>query len=533
MDDSKLRSIEVLNVSESSMSVNEFDLQVPTYLGLKGERLNFAITSICSVGFLLFGYDQGLMGSLLTQPGFCETFPIIDPGTNAANSILQGLTVASYGIGCVVSSLSTIYLGDKLGRVKLMFLGLIIIIIGGILQSTAVESITFLIIARFITGLGNGLNTATVPLYQSETSKAHNRGMLICYEGGFIALGVCFGYWIDFAFYFSKNQTSWRIPIAFQCIFPLMMCPYILKLPESPRLLMRRGNFHEAKRVFAALYQVPINDQIVDEQIRDIEEALEFENKTSGKSFFSQGETKNFQRTCLALFCQFMQQICGIHLTTYYAGTFLETHLGLSPLISRVISGFNGTEYFFALVTTILLVEKIGRRPLFIGGVLGQAAVMAAISVTMYLTNYENSLIKAYALAFLLFIFNTCYGLSLLSLCWLYPPEISPLNCRAGITGLSTAVNWLTSAMVAVSVPIMFERFQYYYTFAIFAAINFLMIPVLYVLYPETKGRSLEEMDIIFAMTSRWQPWEAVSIAGALPKIHAGDFDDIESQLSE
>ncbi|KAK7686906.1 hypothetical protein QCA50_009983 [Cerrena zonata] len=153
------------NASKSSESFAN-DNQIPTYLGLKGQKLNTAISTMCGVGFLLFGYDQGVMGSLLTLPAFREAFPTIDLELNPQNDTLQGFTVAVYELGCMASALSTIYLGDRLGRLKTMLLGVAIMFVGGILQAASV---------KIVTGVGNGFNTATVPVYQSETSKAHNR----------------------------------------------------------------------------------------------------------------------------------------------------------------------------------------------------------------------------------------------------------------------------------------------------------------------------------------------------------------------
>ncbi|ODV68050.1 putative sugar transporter [Hyphopichia burtonii NRRL Y-1933] len=522
------------NASKSSESLAN-DNQIPTYLGLKGQKLNTAISTMCGVGFLLFGYDQGVMGSLLTLPAFREAFPTIDLELNPQNDTLQGFTVAVYELGCMASALSTIYLGDRLGRLKTMLLGVAIMFVGGILQAASVKSVAFLIVARIVTGVGNGFNTATVPVYQSETSKAHNRGMLICFEGCLITLGIAISYWVDFAFYFTKGQISWRFPIAFQCVFPMIMFPFILKLPESPRLLMSKGNVHEARRVFASLYDVPVNDHLIDEQIREIEEVLSIERQASAggnSSLFSQGEKRNFQRTCLAAFCQFMQQICGINLITYYAGTIFEVYIGMPPLESRILAACNGTEYFIASIITIFIIERVGRRPLFIWGTAGQCLTMVCLSITIYLAKYKDSDSAAIGAAFLLFAFNTFFALSLLSLTWLYSPEVSSLTCRAATSGVSTAANWVTNFLVVMIAPIMFQRIEHY-TYATFAVINFLMIPVFYFLYPETKRRSLEEMDVIFTMTPKWQPWKSVQIARTLPYIHAGAVDDVEAKMKE
>lgn len=501
------------------------DLSIPTYIGLKGKKLNLAISSICGVGFLLFGYDQGVMGSLLTLESFRKQFPSIDVVDNGDRATLQGFAIAVYELGCMTSALATIYLGDRLGRLRTIMLGMCIMFVGGALQAGSTKSIAFLIVARIISGLGNGFNTATVPVYQSETAKAHNRGKLICIQGSIITLGVCISYWIDFGFYFTSGEISWRFPVAFQCIFPLIMFPFILRLPESPRWLMKRGNQKEARRVFSALYDLPPNHNIINEQIMEIHQAIELEKSTNpNESFFSkvfsQGKTRNFQRLSLAFWSQILQQICGINLITYYAGTIFESRIGMSPLISRILAACNGTEYFLASIFTIFIIEKVGRRPLFIWGTTGQFFTMLFLFVTNYIAERDDNKGAGIGAAFLLFVFNTFFALSLLSLTWLYPPEIANLHNRAITASFSTAANWISNFAVVMCCQPMFEGIGSY-TYLVFAGINLAMIPVFVFLYPETKGRTLEEMDLIFSKTPTNKPWQSVKIARELPYLHA------------
>lgn len=517
--------------SEEKYSEEEYNDEVPTFLGFKGNHLNAAVTVMCGVGFLLFGYDQGVMGSLLTLDSFRGTFPKINTQLHPENSTLQGAVIALYEVGCLISALSTMYLGDHFGRLKLIFTGCLIMIIGGALQAGS-TNVTFLVIARIFSGLGNGLLTSTVPLYAAECSKAHSRGRLLCIHGSLITLGICISYWVDFAFYFTEKygEVSWRFPVAFQCVFPLSIIGFIFKLPESPRWLMGKGRVEEARVVFAALYDLPVNHPVVEEQVMEIQESLAIEeragaNKFSVKALLKQGEKKNFQRVNLAGWSQVMQQICGINLITYYAGTIYETNIGMSPFNSRVLAACNGTEYFLASLIPIFIIEKVGRRPLFLFGTTGQFLTMLFLFVSMEMAEkgHKGAAVGA---AVLLFIFNTFFGVSLLSLTWLYPPEISSLEVRAPTTAISTACNWGFNFMVVMITPVCFERIKHH-TYLIFAGINFLMIPVFFFLYPETKGRTLEEMDLIFAKTPEWQPWKSVKIAREMPFAHSGLVGDV------
>lgn len=135
----------------------------------------------------------------------------------------------------------------------MIFLGSSIMVVGATLQCSS-YSLAQLIVGRLITGFGNGMNTSTVPTWQSETSKSHRRGQLVMVEGALITCGVMMSYWIDFgASYLEPSSSAWRLPIAIQLIFALFILCFILGLPESPRWLILKGQEDEAVEVLCAL----------------------------------------------------------------------------------------------------------------------------------------------------------------------------------------------------------------------------------------------------------------------------------------
>lgn len=504
------------------------------FLGLNGSKLNFYIACMAGTGFLLFGYDQGVMGSLLTLKSFRETFPEIDATGDKSKATLQGAAIALYEIGCMASALLTIYFGDKIGRLKTIFLGAFIMLIGGVLQACS-YLLPHLIVARIVTGFGNGFITSTVPVWQAEVAKVKMRGKLIMLAGSLIALGITISYWIDFAFYFLDGLVSWRFPIAFQCVFPLILLPFILKFPESPRWLLKKGRVEEASIVFSALYAVPDNDRFVDEQIKEIQSSIELEKKAGAEKFmfgdiFKQGRTRNFHRTCLAAATQMMQQISGINLITYYAGTIFEDYIHMTPLNARILAACNGTEYFLASLLGFWTIERFGRRFLLIWGAVGMSLTMAILTGTNWKADQGDSG-AGIAAAVFLFVFNSFFGMSYLGLTWLLPPELLPLSIRAPGAAISTATNWVFNFMVVMITPVAFANIGPY-TYTIFAAINALMVPVSYFFYPETAGRSLEEMDIIFSQTPINEPWKAVWIEKSLPYMHLGMNDEEKAQAT-
>lgn len=197
--------------------------------------LSLVVGAIGATAFLLQGYDQGVMNGLLTLPTFERQFPSINTSADhsQSRSILQGTVVAIYEVGCAIGALSCFVIGDILGRRKTIFLAACLVIIGTTLQATPF-SLAQMIVARVVTGLGVGALTATVPMWVTECSKAHNRGRLVMLEGCFAIGGVALANWLNFGFYFLKNNpVNWRFPIAFQSVFAIIVLSLIMFLPGT------------------------------------------------------------------------------------------------------------------------------------------------------------------------------------------------------------------------------------------------------------------------------------------------------------
>jgi len=294
------------------------------FYGLKGTKLNIAIAVIAGTDFALFGYDQGVMGGLLTLGSFIKYFPEIDsnnppPGSSKSHAAtIQAITVGAYTLGCFFGAVATIWLGNMLGRKKTIFIGSAIMIVGAILQ-TASYGLAQLIIGRWITGFGNGMNTSTVPTWQSETSKPHRRGQMVMIEGSMIVFGVMLSYWLDLGFSFLEpSSIAWRFPIAFQIILALFILVMIPGLPESPRWLVLKGREEEALEVLAALSDLPMDDKKVEAEFQAVKDVTEEMSRGGFRDCFKRNKNRNFHRTVLGYVNQMFQQISGINLVIYY-----------------------------------------------------------------------------------------------------------------------------------------------------------------------------------------------------------------------
>ncbi|KZT12841.1 general substrate transporter [Laetiporus sulphureus 93-53] len=476
---------------------DEIRAAVPT---LRGRRLTAALAFVAGTGFTLFGYVQYIMA--LTRPlQFEKVFPqVVEEDNHPNHATLQSFIVAIYEIGCLFGALSNLWLGDKLGRRKTIFLGGTIMIIGAILQATSF-SYAQMIVARIVTGLGNGLNTSTVPSYHAECSPAAKRGSFIMIEGSLITFGIMISYWIDFAFYWlTGSSAQWRVPISLQIVLALIMIGGIMMLPESPRWLAKHGRDVEALAVISALEDKDYTSESVQVMYHGIREAIAAESRSGPtemspiREVFTNGRSQNFRRTSLGVINQCFQQITGINLITYFQ-TILFQRLGLNDVQSRIVAAANGTEYFLASLIAIALIDRVGRRPLMLFGAIGQTITMILLAV---LGSISTSGCQVASIV-LLFVFNSFFAIGWLGMTWLYPAEIVGLRIRAPANAFSTASNWIFNFVVVMIVGPSFSNISWR-TYIVFASLNAFIIPVVYFFFPETTGRSLEDMDVVFAV---------------------------------
>jgi len=421
-----------------------------------------------------------------------------------------GVVVASYSLGCFFGTIASIFLGDRLGRLKSIFFGSATMLVGAILQTTA-YSLPQLIAGRIICGIGNGINTSTVPVWQAECSKPHRRGVTAAFDLSLVLAGVAVAYWVDLGLsYAEPSSVAWRFPIALQLLFIIIVMAVIFLMPESPRWLIMKDRYDEAGRVLQAINDVELDHPLITNQIQAIRVTLAVAGQGKFTHIFNTGTPNNLHRTLLSYGIQVLQQLAGINVITYYAASIYQEQIHLSPLVSRILAGVTSTVYFFSAFPTYFTIERFGRRTLLMTGSAGMAISMAVMAGALS----QNTTAAGLAATTFIFVYNFFFANGWNPVPWLYPSEVVPLAIRQQANAFAVSANWIFGFMIVMVSPLMFTALGWK-TYIFYAAINFATVPIIYFCYPETAYRSLEEMDIIFSKSKGFL--DVVKVAQAEP----------------
>ncbi|KAF6802603.1 hexose carrier [Colletotrichum sojae] len=477
---------------------------------LQGQKLVLAVSVLTSLGFMLIGYDNGLMGGLVNAPAFNITFDSPDP-------TMTGLIVAIYEIGCFLGCVATAFFGEKLGRRRTIGTGCAIMVIGAIVQASSYGR-TQLIVGRVVSGVGMGIVNSTVPVLQAEFSPKSSRGIYVCAQLSTLNFGIFLIYWIDYAFSSHIESYAWRIPVALQCMCILPMFAILQIIPETPRWLAAHDRPDECLAVLRRL-KCNEDENSIKFLHNSIMQTVAYEASASSSSWrdlLVNDRIKSQRRFLIACAIQGFQQLGGINAIIYYSGTLFEKSIGFDNHMASLMAGFLQTWFFAASFIPWFLIDRVGRRPLVSAGILlngtrtdeeqllSMISVMAAVMATqaglIYQVQNETSIAHAAGIgaAVMLFIFQGAFTIGFQATVWVYPSEILPLRIRQVGSSVSSGVNWIFNYMIVQITPIAIANIGWR-TYIIFAVLNATWVPIIYLFFPETKGLELEDVDRLFA----------------------------------
>ena len=377
-------------------------------------------------------------------------------------------------------------------------------------------------------GLGVGGFTATVPMWVSECVKADFRGRLVLLQGSFAIGGIVIAAWLEFGmFYVKNNSANWRFPVAFQSTFAIIVISFVLFLPESPRWLVKKDRLEEARGVLAQLDGLPLDSELVSIDLAAIRASLVDDHIGTSSSPFSLTKNRHLHRTILAVYANFVSQMTGVNIVTFYSTTILQTELHYSATVARIISGCLQIWQFVAATSAIFIIDRFGRRKLLIW-----AAIGMGISQTCLAGLSSDLTDKSAADAALFFYFTALFSVpvGLFLVPYMYAAEITPLRVRTKVTAMSAATNWLFNFLVAEVTPIGFATISWRY-YIIYAAISAFSAVVFILFFPETKGRTLEEIDEIFLQSH--SIFDPVKVEKNLPRQAVITTDTLKHAVEE
>ncbi|WFD05111.1 hypothetical protein MVES1_000437 [Malassezia vespertilionis] len=476
MDEVDPIPIPLVDMSESTNPLSQ--------MGYRGNALMLFVTCFASLGVFMFGYDQGVMSGILTDPSFAAYFK-----NPSATQI--GTMVAILEIGAFITSLMSGVLADIYGRKRVIVWGALLFSLGGLAQTMA-NGFAMMVIGRFVSGFGVGFLSMIVPTYQSEVSPAENRGKLACIEFTGNIVGYMASIWFDYGCSFFSGNASWRVPLSVQPLIGLTLAFGCVLLPESPRWLLDKGQGKEAMHVLTDLHCTddPGNTRAKLEYW-EIQNSVLQMHAQGDRSYKAMWKTLR-HRTLIGMSSQMFAQLNGINVISYYAPLVFESAgwLGRDAIL---MAGINAIVYVASTIPTWFLVDTWGRRPILLSGSLLCALTLMLCGLFLR----ANASYTPQAVVFCVILFNAAFGYSWGPIPWAWTPEIMPLAFRAKGASLSAATNWFFNWIVGQLTPVLQETIYWrlYILHAFFCLCSFVVV---YYCYPETQGVPLEEMDTIF-----------------------------------
>lgn len=482
-----------------------------------GHTMTWAVNLIAGIAIMFYGFDQGVMSGVNNTHDYQRRMGILsDPQTESDAAKIGGIVAVYYG-GTLIGALIAGSLGDKIGRVKTIIFACMWAIFGAALQASA-RNITWMCLSRVLTGIGTGQLNALVPVWTSELSHHEGRGAAMGFEFLLNIAGLALAYWIEFGLRGARSEgLRWRLPLAIQIVFLVVLLIMVPLFPESPRWLAKVGKTDDARHVLTVLRSSKGEtteelNQKVDSEFQGILEAVEIERQHDDTTTYWTMLTKNDplhlrRRTWLIIWLQIMQELVGIGVITVYAPTVFQ-QAGYSEYKSNLLSGINDLSYMMSVLVAVVTLDRVGRRVTLYWGaiVMGLALIIAGVGARYSMDASLTSHIRQSWGAVVttgVFVYTATFGASWLTVPWLVPTEIMPLFVRAK-GGCWSVVGWsIGNAVVTEIAPFLFNAITYW-TFILFGILNFLTLPNIYFLYPETAGRSLEDMDVLFESDSIW-----------------------------
>lgn len=482
-----------------------------------GEHLTIAVFCLMvAFGGFVFGYDTGTVSGFVNMGDFKKRFATHRAsGEYTFSDTRVGLIVSIFNIGCAVGGIVLSKIGDMRGRRMGLTASMFIYIVGIIVQISAQHAWYQIMIGRLITGLAVGMVSVLSPLFISETSPKAIRGTLVVCFQLFITLGILIGNIVTYGTKSYSNSVTWRVPLGLCFAWAMFLMFGMSLMPESPRYLVEKNMIEEAKLSIARSNKKSPEDPFVYEEVQLIQNGIDKE-RLAGSASWSElvtGKPKILYRVIMGIMLNSLQQLTGDNYFFYY-GTTIFKAVGLSDSFqtSIILSAVNFGSTFLG----IYLIDRWGRRKVMMMGSICMfiSMLIYAIlgSVRLYAgaqgdnTNTRKPVgdgMIFISCVYILFFASTWAGG-----CYAIVSETYPLRIRAKGMSVATAANWLWGFLISFFTPFITSAIHFYYGFVFAGCLIFSFFYVYFFVF-ETKGLTLEEVDLLYA--SGVKPWQSGS----------------------
>ncbi|KAL3423428.1 MFS monosaccharide transporter [Phlyctema vagabunda] len=413
--------------------------------------------------------------------------------------------VAILSAGTFCGALLAAPLGDsRMGRRLSLIIAVGIFCLGVLFQTLAMK-LPLLVAGRFFAGLGVGIISVLVPLYQSEMAPKWIRGTLVCAYQFAITCGLLLAAVVNILTEHMDNHNAYRIPLALQFVWAAVLLLGLALLPETPRFLIKRGLHNAAASSLSRLRRLDITHPALIEELAEIKANHEYELSLGPSTYRDVflGSPHLGRRLLTGCCLQMLQQLTGCNFIFYYGTTFFK-NIGISsPFVIQLITNIVNV---FSTIPGMILVESWGRRRLLMVGAAGMALSQFIIATvgTIIPTGHEPNIVLISFVCIYIFFFASTWG----PLVWVVTSEIYPLKVRAKSMSISTASNWLLNFAIAYGTPYLVGTGPGYANlqskiFFVWGAFCILCFVFVWAMVYETSKISLEQIDELYERVDR------------------------------
>ncbi len=493
----------------------------------------YLTTFIACIGGVLFGFDISSVSAFVDDDNYLRYF-------NSPDSTTQGGITSSMSGGSFLGSLVVGMISDKFGRKFSIEISSIIWCIGAAIQSSS-QNRAQLICGRVIGGFAIGFASAQVPVYVSEISPKKIRGSLGCSFQWSVTLGILIMFYLSFGCSKIKGVGSFRLAWGLQIIPGILLFIGIFFLPESPRWLAAHDRWQEAVDIVAKV-QAKNNpdDPIVLIELEEIRDSIKIEKEAKKMSYIELFSKKNINRSMVGIFCQIWQQLTGMNVLMYYI-VYIFASAGYTGNTNLVASSIQYVLNTVMTIPALIYIDHWGRRPLLYCGSFIMMIWLFAIAGLLAVWGEKVDAVDGNENVNLL-VHNKKASRAIIACCylfvctfaptwgpgaWLYCSEIFPTRQRAKATALTTAADWILNFAIGMFTPPAFHNITWK-TYIIFAVFCFCMTIHVFLLFPETKGKSLEEINQMWE--AKLPAWRTSSWVPVLPDVTNKNLTDIKGR---